>query len=295
MILQADREWFCKQIENVRYIRSHFCSAASITLVLVACALLMSSRPLYDASRGGTPDVSCWRPGRPINLSWDKEDVDVLWPFYDVKAYHRRRVCSKAIKRIVRAFKKEISWPARIKLMKSYMDLPHRRGSDWFTCPNEYVFDEFVAAAYVPLTKLLELKKPKESVEDLGDGDVRTEEPARGKKRPIEDLEAPPLLPVAVRPVASPLRCPYFVIDLTSGSPDFDSSQPCSEPLCVAFAVGRCDNCWLWHCEAHLGPCAGCGRGPFCPVCAIPINHTCVPPRPVPQDPHCAGGVPVDS
>ena len=249
MILQADREWFCKQIENVRYIRSHFCSAASITLVLVACALLMSSRPLYDASRGGTPDVSCWRRGRPINLSWDKEDVDVLWPFYDVKAYHRRRVCSKAIKRIVRAFKKEISWPARIKLMKSYMDLPHRRGSDWFTCPNEYVFDEFVAAAYVPLTKLLELKKPKESVEDLGDGDVRTEEPARGKKRPIEDLgdgdgtsprpgeaapEAPLLLPVAVRPVASPLRCPYFVIDLTSRSPDFVIDLTSRSPIRAA-------------------------------------------------------------
>ena len=64
-----------------------------------------------------------------------------------------------------------------------------------------------------------------------------------------------------------------------------DSTQPCSEPRCGAFAVGRCDNCWLYHCGAHLGPCATCGRGPFCPVCAIPINHTCMPRRPVPQDP----------
>ena len=191
-----------------------------------------------------------------MNLSWDKEDVDVLWPLYDVKAYHRRRVCSKAIKRIVRAFKKEISWPAQIRLMKSYMDLPPQRRSDWFTCPNEDVFDEFVAAAYMPLTKLEELKKSKESikdrgksVEDLGDGDVRTEEPARGKKRPIEDLgdgdgtsprpgeaapEAPPLLPVAVRPVASPLRCPYFVIDLTSRSPDFVIDLTSRSPIRAA-------------------------------------------------------------
>ena len=73
-----------------------------------------------------------------------------------------------------------------------------------------------------------------------------------------------------------------------------DSSQPCSELRCVAFVVGRCDNCWLWHCGAHLGPCATCGRGPFCPVCAIPINHTCMPRRPVPQDPHWAGGVPAE-
>jgi hypothetical protein len=73
-----------------------------------------------------------------------------------------------------------------------------------------------------------------------------------------------------------------------------DSSQPCSELRCVAFVVGRCDNCWLWHCGAHLGPCATCGRGAFCPVCAIPINHTCMPRSPVPQDPHWAGGVPAE-
>ena len=63
-----------------------------------------------------------------------------------------------------------------------------------------------------------------------------------------------------------------------------DSTQPCAELHCAANAVAHCDNCWLWHCLGHLGACGTCGRGPFCPVCATPINHTCIPRRPVPQD-----------
>ena len=80
----------------------------------------------------------------------------------------------------------------------------------------------------------------------------------------------------------------------TSDEAVTDSTQPCSELHCRAFAVGHCDNCWLWHCGAHLGPCGACGRGPFCPVCATPINHTCIPRRPVPQDPPGANGAPAD-
>ena len=43
-----------------------------------------------------------------------------------------------------------------------------------------------------------------------------------------------------------------------------------------------------------MGPCGACGRGPFCPVCATPINHTCIPRRPVPQDPPGANGAPAE-
>ena len=63
-------------------------------------------------------------PGRPVHLSWDKEDVDVSWPLYDVKACRRRCWCKAIIKRIVRTFKKKMSLPVKIRLMKGYMGLP---------------------------------------------------------------------------------------------------------------------------------------------------------------------------
>ena len=170
-----------------------------------------------------------------MNLSWDKEDVDVSWPWYDVKARRRCRVCKAAIKRIKCAFKKNIGWPAQVRLFKSYMGLPPRRDSDWFTCPSYYIFDEFrkavEAESQETLTKfyLDQLKKHKEeamrliqdlggvkrAIKDLGDkglgdGDVRTEEPARGKKRPVLDGDVAPEAPLKkMRPVGT------IIIDLT--------------------------------------------------------------------------------
>ena len=61
------------------------------------------------------PDINTiddW-PGRPVHLSWDKEDVDVSWPLYDVKACRRRCWCKAIIKRIVRTFKKKMSLPVK--------------------------------------------------------------------------------------------------------------------------------------------------------------------------------------
>ena len=199
------------------------------------------------------PDINTiddW-PGRPVHLSWDKEDVDVSWPLYDVKACRRRCWCKAIIKRIVRTFKKKMSLPVKIRLMKGYMGLPPGRESDWFTCPSYFVFDSFVQAVEANWQSVRKLeKKHKEemkravkdgdedargkSVEGLGDGDMRIEEPAQGKKRPVGVLdgdgdatppwpgEAAPESPLKkskmlpILPVVSPLRSGLgTIVDLT--------------------------------------------------------------------------------
>ena len=62
------------------------------------------------------------------------------------------------------------------------------------------------------------------------------------------------------------------------------ASQPCQENGCDNAADIHCSNCWDWFCDHHLGLCLTCERGWFCPICQVPINHTCRPTRPVPED-----------
>ena len=57
----------------------------------------------------------------------------------------------------------------------------------------------------------------------------------------------------------------------------------CANGGCPRRAVDLCSQCRAPHCEAHLAICIACGRGEYCDICVIPLNHTCVPSRPPPR------------
>ena len=63
------------------------------------------------------------------------------------------------------------------------------------------------------------------------------------------------------------------------------SSAPCTEHGCLRPAVHHCSSCFDEFCEWHLYACHVCGRGPFCSICRLPVNHTCLPRRPPPPPP----------
>ena len=62
-------------------------------------------------------------------------------------------------------------------------------------------------------------------------------------------------------------------------------SAACTEHGCLQPAVHHCSSCFDEFCGWHLHACHVCGRGPFCSICRLPVNHTCLPRRPPPPPP----------
>ena len=68
----------------------------------------------------------------------------------------------------------------------------------------------------------------------------------------------------------------------------FGKPAPCTNSDCALPARGMCGGCSLPHCNTHLFQCGRCGRYPYCDICVLEINHTCIPRRlcPVPEVQH---------
>ena len=55
---------------------------------------------------------------------------------------------------------------------------------------------------------------------------------------------------------------------------------PCE--YCPMPAVFQCGQDATPLCGSHALACGTCRRGPYCRICVIPLNHTCIPDRPAP-------------
>ena len=65
--------------------------------------------------------------GRPVNLSADAEDSHIGVPTWDVKAYRRSQSQAKAIKSIVKRYRNDIAWCAKVMLMKGFFGPSERK------------------------------------------------------------------------------------------------------------------------------------------------------------------------
>ena len=136
--------------------------------------------------------------GRPVNLSADAEDSHIGVPTWDVKAYRRSQSQAKAIKSIVKRYRNDIAWCAKVMLMKGYLGLPRERKSDWLTAPCYYVLTEFIYAIH----------RRSEKAKALADKRKKEQRDARSVVLPIALENEPSCSSLEPHPVAGVVCVP---------------------------------------------------------------------------------------